>query len=136
MSPPVLLYIRGAVYKIRFESDDPTRSPFITKYALCLQQGRILQNRHSFVGVLLTTCKDSNKPRLFPWTVYISPAESKTEFGTLINCGEIHTFPKEDVIEFAYALEADSMIKVNEALQFGIGTLDIETLKKQRENPE
>ena len=92
-----LLFLRGRVYRIKFSSDDPRRPATIDKYCLCLQQGSIIQNRHFFVGVLLTTCKNKDTPRMYPWTVYVPPAESLTELGILIDCSQIYTIPTSDV---------------------------------------
>jgi len=132
MSPTPLLFVRGNVYLINFDSDDPARNPIIEKFCLCLQQGSIIHNRPFFVGVLLTTCKTSNSPRLFPWTVYVPPAESRTEFGVIIECSQIYTVPKPDVIQYAYNLSVDTMAKVDQALQFGIGVVNVEDLKRLR----
>jgi len=128
-SPPFLR--RGAVVVISFPSDDPARSEFIDKYALCLQEGKILVNRPTFTAVLLTTCKDNNPPRIYAWNVYVSPAESRTQFGCVIDCGQIHTIPKADIKSYAYFLESATMEKVNTALQFGTGILRVEDLKKK-----
>jgi mRNA-degrading endonuclease toxin of MazEF toxin-antitoxin module len=127
-------FLRGAVFVIKFEPDDPDRSGVIKKYVLCLQEGRIVQNRDRFTGVLLTTCKDNSEPKKYAWNIYISPSESKTKFGALIDCSQIHTIPQEDIIEYAYKLEDETMKKVNRALQFGIGAMKIEDLKDQFRN--
>ena len=132
MSPTPLLFIRGSVYRIKFAGDDPTRTPIIEKYCLCLQQGSIIHHRHFFVGVVLTTCKNTDKPRLYPWSVYVSPSESRAQFGVLIECSQVYTIPKADVIEHAYNISADTMAKVNQALQFGVGIVNVEDLKKPR----
>lgn len=134
MAPTPLLFLRGRVYRIKFSSDDPTRPNTIEKYCLCLQQGSIIQNRHFFVGVLLTTCKNNDKPRMYQWKVYVSPTESLTEFGVLIDCSQIYTIPTADVIDSAYGLEVGTMEKVNQALQFGIGVVSVEELKRLRPN--
>ena len=132
MSPTPLLFVRGSVYLIKFASDDPARNPIIEKFCLCLQQGSIIHNRPFFVGVILTTCKNNSTPRLFPWTVYVAPAESRTDFGAIIECSQIYTVPKADVVKYAYNLSADTMRKVDQALQFGIGVVNVEDLKRLR----
>lgn len=132
MSPTPLLFVRGSVYLIKFPSDDPTRNPIIEKFCLCLLQGSIIHNRPFFTGVLLTTCKNNDKPRLYPWSVYLSPAESRTEFGVLIDCSQIHTIPKVDTIEYRYALNPSTLEKVDQALQFGIGVVNVEDIKKPK----
>lgn len=132
MSPTPLLFIRGSVYLIKFPSDDPARSPIIDKYCLCLQQGSIIHNRSFFVGVLLTTCKNNDKPRTYAWSVYLSPSDSQTDLGVLIECSQIYTVPKSDVIKYAYAIPPDTMTKVDHALQFGIGVVNVDDLKKLR----
>jgi len=132
MAEPPLIYLRGAVYRIRFPSDD-TPGTMITKYALCLQEGRILQNRHSFVGVLLTTCKTNDPPRIPAWKVYVSPVESSTEFGAIVDCGQVYTFPMIDVFEYQYTLQPDTIGKVNEAIAYGVGLIKVEDIKIKRQ---
>lgn len=136
MSPTPLLFVRGSIYRINFPSDDPKRDPIIEKYCLCLQQGSIINHRPSFLGVLATTCKNNDKPRIYPWSVYVSPTVSKTDFGTLIDLCQLYTILKSDVLGYAYALDSQTMEKVNQALQFGIGVLNVEDLKKLRPNQE
>ena len=100
---------------------------------MCLQQGSIVEKRRRFVGILTTSCKDNNPPKEFPWTVYISPAESRSTFGVIANCGEIHTFLTKDVISGPkYSLSPETMEKIDKALQFGVGWLNIEELRKQQ----
>ena len=132
MSIP-LFYLRGSVYLVKyigFKNPDEE----ILKFAVCLQQGSIVEKRRRFVGILTTSCKDNSQPKEFPWTVYISPAESHAEFGVIANCGEIHTFLTKDVVDGPkYTLSPDTMQKIDKALQFGVGWLNIEELKKQQQ---
>ena len=131
MAEPPLLYLRGAVCRVKFPSDEHPET-HIDKYALCLQEGRILQNRRSFVGVLLTTCKDNNQPRVPAWKVFVSPTESHTDYGVFVDCGLIFTFPMADVLDYQYTLQPDTMRKVDEALAYGVGFLKVEDLKKEQ----
>jgi hypothetical protein len=134
LTAPPLFVFRGYVYKILFEPDDPLRQGqgLIPKYALCLQEGAITNNKQ-FTGVLLTTCKDNNEPRLFKWNVYVSPNESGTKFGAIINCSKIYTFTFADIMErdTAYRLLSETMDKVDERIMFGVGLLKLEDLKRQ-----
>jgi len=132
MVPQPLFYMRGWVYLVKFPSDE-SPGQLINKYALCLQEGRLLQNRTSFVGVLLPTCKTNEPPRVPPWKVYVSPAESRTEFGVLVDCGQMYTFPMGDVIDTAYTATSDTMEKVNQGLLFGVGILKVEDLKRKQD---
>lgn len=84
----------------------------------------------------MTTCKNNDKPRVYPWSVYVSPSESHTEFGIITECSQIYTVPKVDVIEYAYNLSPDTMRKVDQALQFGIGVVNVDELKKLRPSYE
>lgn len=77
----------------------------------------------------MTTCKNNDKPRVYPWSVYVSPSESHTEFGIITECSQIYTVPKVDVIEYAYNLSPDTMRKVDQALQFGIGVVNVDGSK-------
>lgn len=134
MSPSPLLYVRGSVYRINFPSDDPKRNTIIEKLCLCLQQGSIINHRPSILGALTTTCKNNDKPRTYPWNVYVSPAESHTDYGVLIDLSQLYTIAKSEVLEYVYALDPSTMDKVNQALQFGTGVLNVEDLKRLRPN--
>jgi mRNA-degrading endonuclease toxin of MazEF toxin-antitoxin module len=129
MVPQPLFYLRGTVYRVKFPSDEKP-GQLIDKFALCLQEGRILQNRVGFVGILLTTCKNNDAPRVPAWKVYISPGESRTEFGVLADCGQIYTVPISDVLDTAYTLSPETMKKIDHALQFGVGILRVEDFKR------
>lgn len=131
MAAQPLFYLRGTVYVIKFPSDE-NPGQIINKYLLCLQGGRILKDRRSFVGVLLTTCKTNEAPRVPPWTMYVSPAESHTEYGVIVDCGQVYTIPMADVVDTAYALCTETMQKVDRALMFGVGILKVEDFKKDR----
>lgn len=128
-----LFYLRGTVYLVRFASSEDSKD-IINKYAICLQQGDIVQKRKRFVGVLTTSCKDSNEPNLFPWSVYIDPDESKSKYGVVANCSEIHTFLWRDVIDGPmYHLSEKTMKKIDYGLQFGTGWLNLEDLRRRLE---
>lgn len=128
--PPPLFYLRGTVYLVKFASFENAQQ-IINKYAICLQQGDIVQKRSRFVGILTTSCKDSNPPRMLPWSVFLSPEESKSKFGVIANCGEIHTFLFKDVIDGPmYHLSEEKMKEIDHKLQFGTGWLNLEDLRK------
>jgi hypothetical protein len=128
--PPPLFYVRGAVYLVKFVGFEKQEE--ILKFSVCLQQGDIVEKRRRFVGILTTSCKDNSQPKLFPWTVYISPDESKSHFGVIANCGEIHTFLTSEVVDGPkYYICEETMKKIDDALQFGVGWSNVEDLKKK-----
>ncbi len=130
-----LFYLRGSVYLVKFAAFDDSERNQIKKYAICPQQGDIVQKRKRFVGILTTSCKDNSEPKLLPWSVYISPEESKSEFGVIANCSELHTFLWREVIDGPmYHLSEETMQKIDRKLQFGVGWLNMEELKKQQQN--
>lgn len=132
MSVP-LFYLRGSVYLIKFIGfADPSKE--INKFAICLQQGSIVEKRRRFVGIITTSCKDINAPKELPWNVYITPTESHSDFGVIANCAELFTILTSDVISGPkYSLSQETMQKIDEALQFGVGWLNLEELKKKQQ---
>ena len=131
MAAQPLFHLRGTVYVIKFPSDE-SPGQIINKYVICLQGGRILKDRRSFVGALLTTCKTNDAPRVPPWKVYVSPAESQTEYGAVVDCGQVYTIPMADVLDTAYGLSTETMQKVDRALMYGVGILKVEDIRKDR----
>lgn len=105
-----MLWIRGAVYYINYQKTDGT---VIKKFVVCLQQGKVVNNSDSFLGVLLTT---EHMDRDYPWEVKVSAEEARTPTGARITCSQIHTLPKSCVIEYRYPLSAATMREVDKRL--------------------
>jgi mRNA-degrading endonuclease toxin of MazEF toxin-antitoxin module len=124
----LIFFKRGSVYLVQFHPPDDPYHP-IQKFVLCLQEGKIVDNANSFVGVILTSIKKDKKPKLYPWQVILSPEESRTDSGAIIICNQIHTILKDRVIEYKYSLSDATMKEVNQKLMLGIGILKIEDLE-------
>jgi mRNA-degrading endonuclease toxin of MazEF toxin-antitoxin module len=123
-----IFFKRGCVYLVRFHPpDDPHH--LREKYVLCLQEGKIVDNANSFVGLILTSIKKDKKPKLYPWQVILSPEESRTENGAIIICNQIHTIPKDRVLEYRYSLSDATMREVDQKVMLGIGKVKIEDLE-------
>ena len=125
-----LFYLRGAVYRVKFRRFEEPRTE-VTKYLVCLQQGKLVERRDTFTAVVMNSCKDNKTPALFPWSVYASPADTQTEYGAIINCSEIHTIPKGDVLDLAYTLPSEIITKIDRALAWGIGIVSIEAAEAE-----
>jgi len=123
-----VFYIRGAVFLVKFVPPDQPSKP-IQKYVLCLQEGKIVENVNSFVAVVITTIKEKKEIKDYPWQVILSPQESRTEHGAIIICNQIHTIPKDNIIEHKYTLSDATMKEVNAKLMLGIGIAKIEDLE-------
>jgi mRNA-degrading endonuclease toxin of MazEF toxin-antitoxin module len=123
-----LFFKRGAVYLVEFVPPDEPSKP-IQKFALCLQEGKIVDFANSFVAVILTTIKENKEVKDYPWQVILSPEESQTEHGAIIICNQIHTIPKENIRGHKYTLSDATMEEVNEKLMLGIGVAKIEDLE-------
>ena len=117
-----LFYKRGAVFRIQFYPPMDSTPPFV-KYAVCLQEGRIVERSNAFVGILLTS---QHLDRLTKTDVFISPEESQSANGVKAQCNQIYTFRKEQVLEYAYTLSGTIMTEINFKLLFGIGVEKIE----------
>ena len=123
-----VFYIRGAVFLVKFVPPDQPSQP-IHKFVLCLQEGRIVENTNSFVAVVITTIKENRETKDYPWQVILSPQESRTEHGAIIICNQIHTIPKDSVVEHKYTLSEATMKEVDAKLMLGIGIGKIEDLE-------
>lgn len=123
-----IFFKRGCVYLTELYPPDDPQNP-ISKFVLCLQEGKIVDNANSFVGVILTSIKKDKKPKSYPWQVILSPEESKTEEGAVIICNQIHTIPKDRVIEYKYFLSDATMREVDQKLMLGVGIVKIEDLE-------
>ncbi len=125
-----LFYARGSAYLVNFYRCEKPRLE-TPKYVVCLQQGKIVTNRDTFTAVAMNTCKDNNPPPQFPWSIYVPPTVCKTEFGAIVNCSEIHTILKEEVIEYAYTLPDEIIKKVDRGLMYAIGLATLEELQQR-----
>lgn len=117
-----VFYKRGAVLRIRFHPPDDSGHP-IEKFCICLQEGKIVQNTNAFVGIILTT---RYLDRLHKTDVFITPEESHSEKGVKAICSQIHTIPKDRVIDYAYSLSTGTMGEIDQKLLFGIGIVRLE----------
>lgn len=90
-----------------------------------------MERKETFTAVVMNSCKDNRQPKLFPWSVYASPADSHTEYGAIINCGEIHTILKSDIIDLAYTLPPEVVTKIDGALAWGIGLVSVEAAEAE-----
>lgn len=123
-----IFFKRGCVYLVEFIPPDDPQNP-IEKFVLCLQEGKIVDNANSFVGVILTSIKKDKEPKAYPWQVILSPEESRTEGGAIIICNQIHTIPKDWVIEYKYSLSDATMKEVDQKLLLSVGIVKIEDME-------
>lgn len=121
---------RGDVYLIQFPlPDQPGKT--ITKYAVNLQEGRIIAKSPTMVCVMITTFKTADPGRLYPTDVVLSPQESGTRYGAKVICNQIHTVAKSMIIDFGYRLSAETMREIDESLLLGVGIIKIEDLEAE-----
>jgi mRNA-degrading endonuclease toxin of MazEF toxin-antitoxin module len=119
---------RGDVYLIKFPvPDQPGKT--ITKYAVNLQEGKIIAKAPTMVCVMITTFKSSDKGRLYPTDVVLTPEESRTKYGAKVICNQIHTVAKSMIIDFKYRLSPETMCEIDERLLLGVGIVKIEDLE-------
>jgi mRNA-degrading endonuclease toxin of MazEF toxin-antitoxin module len=124
-----ILFRRGSVYLIRFPlPDQPGRT--IHKFAVCLQEGRIVENSPTFTCVLINTFKSQRFPSLSLTDVYLLPEECGVPFGARVICDQIHTVHKSMVIEYRYRLSEGTMREIDQRLLLGIGLVKIEELER------
>jgi len=121
---------RGDVYLVRFPLPDQP-STTIEKFAVNLQEGRIIDNAPTMVCVLITTLKEPGPGRLYPTDVLLTPEESRTRFGKVL-CNQIHTVHKSMVIAHKYTLSLETMRKIDERLLLGIGLVKWEDIVGSR----
>lgn len=108
--------MRGNVYVVAFTP--PGRAEPIEKLVVCLQQGKVVNNADTFVGVLTTT---EGLDRRYPWEVFVSAQESQSSAGIRVCCGQVFTFPKSTVKRYAYRLTEETMREVDKALLRSLG---------------
>lgn len=122
---------RGDVYLVELPLPDKVGHT-LEKFAVNLQEGKIIAHAPTFVCVIITTFKSPESPRLYPTDVLLTPKESKTKFGAKVICNQIHTLHKSLIIEYKYHLSAQTMKKIDERLLLGIGIIRIEDLLLDR----
>ena len=119
---------RGDVYLIQFPlPDQPGKT--ITKYAVNLQEWRIIAQSPTMVCVMITTFKSADRGKLYPTDVVLSPAESGTKYGAKVICNQIHTVTKTMIVDFKYRLSPETMREIDERLLLGVGIVKIEDLE-------
>jgi len=119
---------RGDVYLIQFPlPDQPGKT--ITKYAMNLQEGKIIAQSPTMVCVMITTFKSADRGRLYPTDVVLNPAESGTKYGAKVICNQIHTVTKTMIVDFKYHLSPETMREIDERLLLGVGIVRIEDLE-------
>lgn len=120
---------RGAVYLIEFPLPNPKQDigKTIMKYILCLQEGKIIENRPLFTAVKLTSKKDSQR-KLYPTDVVLSAAESQTDQGVIIECDYVHTIAKAQIVKLAYRVSSQKMQEIDTLLPFALGLIQIEDI--------
>jgi len=119
---------RGDVYLIQFPlPDQPGKT--VTKYAVNLQEGKIIAKSPTMVCVMITTFKSADRGRLYPTDVVLSPEESGTRYGAKVICNQIHTVAKSMIIDFKYRLSPGTMREIDERLLLGVGIIKIEDLE-------
>jgi mRNA-degrading endonuclease toxin of MazEF toxin-antitoxin module len=112
----VTFFARGIVFKVEFPADDPAKKDKnIPKYALNLQEGKIVDKRDYFVCVLLTT----NIDKLRVTDVLLTQEEAgleDTDDRAKVCCESIYTLPKSIIAEPAYTLSESTMREVDKKL--------------------
>lgn len=122
-----LPFKRGDVYLIKLPLPDKIGHT-LEKFAINLQEGKIIAQAPTFVCVIITTLKSSKSPKLYPTDLLLAPKESKTKFGAKVICNQIHTLHKSLIIDYKYHLSSETMRKIDERLLLGIGIIKIEDL--------
>lgn len=116
---------RGDVYLINFPLPDAPGQT-IPKFIVNLQEGRIIDQSPTMVGVIITTLKDPTPPKLYPSDVLLTAQESKTQYGAKVICNQIHTIHKSQIMDLKYKLSAPTMREIDKRLLLGIGMIKIE----------
>lgn len=125
-------FSRGNVFRVKFHPPDKPDET-IPKYVVNLQEGKIVAQTLDFVGVVLTT---QRADCLYPWEVFVSEEECGFPGGVKVKCHQIHTIPKEDILDFAYKLSDVTMEEIDQKLLLGVGIVKLEELELLEEIPE
>lgn len=132
MTSEAFQFSRGNVFRVKFHPpDQPSKT--IEKYVVNLQEGKIVENSPTFVGVILTT---QRLQLIFPTDVLVTEQECGRVGGVKIMCNQIHTIPKKDIISYEYKLSDVTMEAVGEKSLLGVGIVKIEELESLEETYE
>lgn len=120
---------RGDVYIAKFNPpDDPKQ--VIDKYVVVLQEGMIVENSATVVCVNLTT---RHLDDVYPWDVLIDPGESRSVAGAKVICSQLHSIPKDNLMNYKYSLRPETMNAVNQGLLLGTGIFKYESILSEGE---
>ncbi len=115
--------VRGAVYIIdakKYGIKDRD-----TKFAICLQTGKITQLYNNFTAIFLNSnsIKKSNQKKHYvsKCDVHIAPSVCGHEYGAVAKCSQIYTLNEEDIIDYAFTIPESVMDEINLKLLYGIG---------------
>jgi len=93
----------------------------VVKCGVCLQ-GDDLSSKWDCVTFARThSFKDNNQPKVFEWDVFVSPGESRSQFGIKIVCKEIHVVEKSRIISPIYKLPDRKIAEMDRKLFWAIG---------------
>lgn len=132
MVPHAFQFSRGNVFRVKFHPPDQP-SETIEKYVVNLQEGKIVENSPTFVGIILTTQRLQS---IYPADILVTEQECGRPEGVKIMCNQIHTIPKKDIISFEYKLSDVTMEAVGEKSLLGVGIAKIEELESLEETYE
>jgi mRNA interferase MazF len=112
---------RGEVYSVNV---DPTIEAEIqkTRPALILQND--IANRHSPITIVAAITSQIDTT-LFPTEVYVSPKEGGLERESNILLNQIRSIDQRRLIKRFGALKAETMTRVDRALEISLGLVDI-----------
>ena len=120
--PPFTNLVRGQVYRVEFHPpDNPSETR--EKYCVNLQEGSIVDNSPTFVGVNITTKRLESS---YDTDVFLSPEESNTPNGAKVMCNQIHTYFKTQIKAAPYSLSQIRIEELNEKLLLGVGIIKSE----------
>lgn len=123
--PPFTKLVRGQVYIIEFHPPD-NPSETTTKYCVNLQEGSIVDNSPTFVGVNITTKRLKS---IYATDMLLSSEESDTPGGAKVMCNQIHTYFKTQIKAAPYSLSQIRIEELNEKLSLGVGIIKIGDLR-------
>ncbi len=120
--PPFTNLVREQVYSVEFHPpDNPSETR--EKYCVNLQEGSIVDNSPTFVGVNITTKRLESS---YDTDVFLSPEESNTPNGAKVMCNQIHTYFKTQIKAAPYSLSQIRIEELNEKLLLGVGIIKSE----------
>jgi mRNA-degrading endonuclease toxin of MazEF toxin-antitoxin module len=108
---------RGHVWLAKVDSGEKPGTK-IEEHVVLLQQGKYFAGYESVTVVLLTT---TPMKRSYMTDVVVPRSESGSAEDVRAICGQVHTIPADRLVKYRYALSAETMQKIDEALAYGIG---------------